>query len=274
MSGAGSAVGEVVVRALAEDLEEAAAAALAMVPDDTWATAGIVVREPGVLSGVEAARLVFDAVDDALLVSALHVDGERVEPGAVVLRVEGSHRSILTGERTALNLLGHLSGVATLTARFVAEVDGTGATIRDTRSTLPGLAALQRAAVVAGGGHNHRGPLVTDTAAAVAGGVGSEATTAPAPVQVRVDSLDALDRVLAGGIRAVLLTGFALEDLPDAVQRCREWPEPVLVEATGGVTLENAFVVAASGVDAIAVPALTVSAPFLDLGLHITATEG
>jgi nicotinate-nucleotide pyrophosphorylase (carboxylating) len=268
----------VIAAALAEDLGEAGdVTSRATVPAETVASAAFVVREPGVAAGLEAARAVFTAVDPGTVFEALVRDGTRVQAGDMLASANGAARALLGAERTALNLLCHLCGVATATAAFVAELEGTGCAVRDTRKTLPGLRALQKAAVAAGGGLNHRAGLfdallVKDNHAVVTGGIAKATRLALANanglhVQVEVDSLDQLDEALAAGARSVLLDNFCMNDLPAAVARCRREAEPVFVEASGGVTLSSAWAIASTGVDAIAVGALTHSARALDIGL-------
>ena len=267
----------VIAAALAEDLGEAGdVTSLATVPADATASAAFVTRERGVVAGLEVARAVFTTVDGSVVSEARVSDGDPVEPGAVLAVVRGPARALLAAERTALNLICHLSGVATATAAYVAEVDGTGCAVRDTRKTLPGLRALQKAAVVAGGGVNHRaglsdGLLVKDNHAHAAGGVGEATRRALAAangrdVQVEVDSLEQLDEALAAGAHSVLLDNFSLNDLHAAVASCRRQDRPIFVEASGGVTLAAAWAIASTGVDAIAVGALTHSAKALDIG--------
>jgi nicotinate-nucleotide pyrophosphorylase (carboxylating) len=272
-------VADVVALALAEDLADGPdATAAATIPEGTRFSGTVGARAAGVLAGVDAARLAFSAVDPRVDTVALRRDGDPLEPGAAVLRVSGPARGVLTAERTALNLLCHLSGVATLTAAYVAAVAGTGAVVRDTRKTLPGLRRLEKAAVRAGGGMNHRmslgdGLLVKDNHVAAAGGVGAATRQALAaagarlPVQIEVDSLAQLEEALEAGAHAVLLDNFSLGDMAAAVARCRALPVPVFLEASGGVTLATVGAIAATGVDAIAVGGLTHSAPALDLGL-------
>ncbi len=268
----------VIAAALAEDLGEAGdVTSRAVVPAETTASAALVAREPGVVAGLEAARAVFALVDTGVAFEALVADGAHVEAGDALARVSGAARALLAAERTALNLLCHLAGVATTTAAFVAELEGTGCAVRDTRKTLPGLRALQKAAVVAGGGANHRAGLfdallVKDNHAAAAGGIAQATRRALAgsgglDVQVEVDSLDQLDEALGAGARSVLLDNFSMNDLHAAVARCRREAAPVFVEASGGVTLSSAWAIASTGVDAIAVGALTHSARALDIGL-------
>jgi nicotinate-nucleotide pyrophosphorylase (carboxylating) len=274
---------QVVAAALAEDLAgQGDVTAAATIGEDATAEALVVARAAGVVAGLDVMAAAFAAVDDRLAVEARCADGDRAEPGQALASVRGPARSIVTAERTALNLLTHLSGIATLTARYVEAVAGTGAAIRDTRTTLPGLRALQKAAVAAGGGVNHRlglydGLLVKDNHAVAAGGVGAAARAAleaagDLPVQVEVDTLAELEEVLAAGVRCVLLDNFALDDLRRAVRRCRDEGD-VFVEASGGVDLTTVAEIAAAGVDAIAVGALTHSAPALDIGLDFTLRE-
>ena len=271
-----TAVAALVRVALAEDLAAAGdVTAQATVAQDQRARGAFVARRPGVVAGLGWVVGVFAAVDERVEVELVAGDGQAVQVGSVLARVEGPTRALLAGERTALNLLTHLCGVATLTARYVAEVAGTGAVIRDTRKTLPGMRVLQKAAVLAGGGSNHRmglsdGLLIKDNHVA---GAGVAAATRAAleqagdlPVQVEVDDLDQLDEALSAGASSVLLDNFALEDMRTAVERCRTAGE-VFVEASGGVTLETVGAIARTGVDAIAVGALTHSAPALDVGL-------
>jgi nicotinate-nucleotide pyrophosphorylase (carboxylating) len=268
----------VVAAALAEDLGEAGdVTSLATVSADAAALAELVPRERGVVAGLHAARAVFAAVDGTVEFTALVEDGDHVEPGSVLARVQGPARALLAAERTALNLLCHLSGVATATAAYVVELDGTGCVVRDTRKTLPGLRALQKAAVVAGGGVNHRAGLsdallVKDNHVHAAGGIAEATRRALAaargnPVQVEVDSLEQLEEALAAGARSVLLDNFSLNDLHAAVASCRRQDAPVFVEASGGITLTSAWAIASTGVDAIAIGALTHSARALDIGL-------
>ena len=269
---------DIIALALAEDLGDAGdVTAAATVPADASARARFVARQAGVVAGTAAVAAVCAAVDGRLRVTVRAADGERVEPGGVVAEVAGPVRSILAAERTALNLLCHLSGVATLTARYVEAVAPTGCAVRDTRKTLPGLRALQKAAVMAGGGRNHRhglydGLLVKDNHAAAAGGVAAATRAALAAagdleVQVEVDDPDELAQALEAGAAAVLLDNFRFDALPTAVARCHD--RGVFVEASGGITLDTVRAVADTGVDAVAVGALTHSAAALDVGLDL-----
>ncbi|MFD0885509.1 carboxylating nicotinate-nucleotide diphosphorylase, partial [Streptosporangium algeriense] len=236
-----------------------------------------VARADGVVAGLSVAEGVFSRVGGGrLTVERVVKDGERVTRGDVLMTVSGPARDLLTAERTALNLLTHLSGVATLTNRWVRAVEGTGARIRDSRKTLPGLRALEKYAVRCGGGVNHRmslsdAALIKDNHVVAAGGV-AEAFRAVRdaypglPIEVEVDRIDQIEPVLAEGAEEVLLDNFTVEELTRAVRlvggRAR-------LEASGGLTLESARDVAETGVDYLAVGALTHSAPALDIALDL-----
>ncbi len=268
-------VREVVNRALAEDLGAGDLTTAAVVPEGTRARARIEQRAPGMLSGVDVLREVFAQTDPELRFEARAEEGVWRERGDVA-SIEGGAAGILAGERVALNLLGHLSGVATMTARYVAAVEGTGARILDTRKTTPGLRALERRAVVAGGGCSHRAGLydailVKENHAVLAGGVGEAARRAMARVsgaewvEVEVESLAELDEVLAAGVPRVLLDNMDLGEIGEAVER--GYAAGATVEASGGVSLDGVRAIAETGVDYISVGALTHSAPALDLSL-------
>jgi nicotinate-nucleotide pyrophosphorylase (carboxylating) len=245
-----------------------------VVPEGAQARARIEQRAPGVISGLEVARGVFERVDPSLDFEALAPEGEWREPG-VLAEISGAAASILAGERVALNFLGRLSGVATLTARYVRAVEGTGARILDTRKTTPGLRELEKAAVRAGGAVSHRGGLydailVKENHAALAGGVG-EATRlalerAPAGVMVEVEcaTLEEVEAAVAAGVPRILLDNMSVEELRRAVGLAGGRAE---LEASGGITLGGVRAVAETGVDYISVGALTHSAPALDLSL-------
>ena len=276
-----SAIEELVGRALAEDVGAGDLTSAAVVPDGAVARARIEQRAPGVIAGLDLAAAVFRRVDSGLAFEPLAAEGEWREPGALA-RVEGSARSILTGERVALNFLGRLSGVATMTARFVRAVNGTGARILDTRKTTPGLRELEKRAVRLGGGTNHRAGLhdailVKENHATVAGGV-AEATRralsgAPAGTTVEVEcaTLPEVEQALAAGAGHILLDNMSPAELRQAVGLAGGRAE---LEASGGVTLENVREIAATGVDYISVGALTHSAPALDVSLLLEAPGG
>jgi nicotinate-nucleotide pyrophosphorylase (carboxylating) len=231
-----------------------------------------------VLAGVPVAAAVFDLVGGADVEIALSAaDGRPAVPGTAVLSVTGRTQALLTAERTALNLIGHLSGVATATGRWVETVRGTRAAIRDTRKTLPGLRALEKYAVRCGGGVNHRmalgdAALVKDNHVAAAGGitaaVGAVRAHSPdVPLEVECDTLDQVREAIAAGVELVLLDNFDLDTTRAAVALCRQ--AGVRTEASGGLTLDRARAVAETGVDYLAVGALTHSAPVLDLGFDL-----
>jgi nicotinate-nucleotide pyrophosphorylase (carboxylating) len=242
------------------------------------ATGDVVPRSPGMLAGVPVAAAVFDLVGGPEVdVVLLATDGTPARPGEPVLTVAGSARALLTAERTALNLIGHLSGIATLTRTWVDAVVGTSARIRDTRKTTPGLRALEKYAVRCGGGVNHRmalgdAALIKDNHVAAAGGITAaiEAVRSHAPgipLEVECDTLDQVRDALAAGIDLVLLDNFSLDDTVTAVGLARS--TRTRLEASGGLTLDRAHEVAATGVDYLAVGALTHSAPVLDLGFDL-----
>jgi nicotinate-nucleotide pyrophosphorylase (carboxylating) len=271
-------VEDLVRRALAEDLAGGVdVTSTATVPAGQSAAGDLVARAPGVVAGLPVAAAVFAAVDPAVRVQLAARDGDRVRRGAVLATVTGPTRSLLTAERTALNLLCHLSGVATATARWVDAVAGTGAAIRDTRKTTPGLRALEKYAVRRGGGENHRmslsdAALVKDNHVIAAGGVAAafalvKAAYPDLPVEVECDSVDQVREAVAAGADLVLLDNMPPAELAEAVAVTR--PAGVRTEASGGLTLADAAAVAATGVDYISVGALTHSAPILDIALDL-----
>ena len=271
---------DLIDRALAEDLGDGDLTGRALVPAGARARAGIRQKEPGVLAGVDVARAVFERVDPRVRFTAVAPEGQWREQGPVA-DVEGDAASILAAERTALNFLGRLSGTATLTARYVSAVAGTGVAILDTRKTTPGMRALEKAAVIAGGGASHRAGLfdavlVKENHARVAGGVAEAArlAVARAPdgvmVEVEVESLAELEEVLAAGVTRVLLDNMGLGELREAVESARGRAQ---LEASGGITLATVRAVAETGVDFISVGALTHSAPALDVALLFAEPE-
>ena len=268
---------DLVARALAEDLGSGDATAEAVVPGDARARARIVQKAPGVLFGLDAAEEAFSQAGaesfDRIVVEGQWRDGV---PTQVALTT-GPARALLAAERTALNLLGHLSGVATLTARFAAAVEGTGARILDTRKTTPGLRALEKAAVAAGGGLNHRmglfdAILIKENHAAIAGGVGEAVRLAAErypdlEAQVECRDLDEVREAFAAGAKRLLLDNMSPEDLRSAVATRDEVGGGATLEASGGVTLDTVRTIAETGVEFISVGALTHSAPALDLSM-------
>jgi len=252
----------------------------ATVPPDARTTGRIVSRQPGVVAGVDVAVEVFrEVIGDDLTIDEKLPDGTRVEAGTVALAITGPTTGMLTAERTALNLLCHLSGIATATAAWADALDGTDAKVRDSRKTLPGLRALQKYAVRAGGGENHRmalgdAALIKDNHVAAAGSVTKalEAVRAMAPdieCEVEVDTLEQLDEALAAGAELVLLDNFPLWQTQIAVQRRDTRSPRTKLESSGGLTLDMAGDYARTGVDYLAVGALTHSVTALDLGLDL-----
>lgn len=274
-------VNRVVGAALEEDAPWGDLTSTTLLPADATATADLVAREAGVFSGGEVFAAAFRLTDTALDVD-LHVgDGDDFAAGDVLASVSGSARSVLTAERVALNFTQRMSGIATLTAAYVAAIDGTGARIADTRKTTPGLRAFERHAVESGGGRNHRYSLsdavmAKDNHLAVLKRSGRDLATAlrealsrlphTTHVVVEVDRLDQIEAVLDGGAHTVLLDNFSLDDLREGVTLIGD---RATVEASGGVNLDTVGDIARTGVDVISVGALTHSARALDLGLDL-----
>jgi nicotinate-nucleotide pyrophosphorylase (carboxylating) len=272
------AIAEAVARALAEDLGPLGDLTAALVPVDARATADVVARAAGVVAGTRCASEVFAQLDDAVIVEWQVDDGADLGAGTKIGRVTGPLRSVLTGERTALNFLCHLSGVATATRRFV-DAAGDGVRIWDTRKTLPGLRALEKAAVRAGGGVNHRGSLsdfvlVKDNHLAglsITAAVQRALAQWPGrTVEVECDRIEQVDEAIAAGATMVLLDNMS----PDAVAECvahvrAAAPRGSLVEVSGGVTLDNVAAYAAAGADLVSTSLITQSAPALDIAFDI-----
>jgi nicotinate-nucleotide pyrophosphorylase (carboxylating) len=269
-------VERVVHAALAEDIGAGDMTTGATVPEDAVGTAALLVKEPGVVCGLVVAETVFRGLDVETRFEAYCADGDLVETPAVVARVEGSQRAILTGERVALNFLGRLSGIATLTRRYVDAVEGTGVAVLDTRKTTPGLRALEKHAVASGGGTNHRfglddAVLVKDNHLRAAGSIAAAVellrNATDLPVEVECDTLDQVSEALDAGVDAILLDNMTLEELRQAVALTKGRAR---LEASGGVSLENIRAIAETGVDEISVGALTHSARSLDVSLELT----
>ena len=272
---------EPVVRmALAEDLGRAGdVTAQACIPEGARMRAVFAARKAGVLAGIDCVPLAVLAMDPKASIALKLCDGDAFQAGAVLAEVEADARAFLAAERTALNLLGRLCGIATLTRAYVEAVAGTKARIADTRKTTPGLRALEKHAVLCGGGVNHRfglddAILIKDNHVAVCGGVGEAVRRARAvvghlmKVEVEVDGLDQLDEALAAGPDVIMLDNFTLPMLREAVARSAG---RITLEASGGVNLETVRGIAETGVDVISVGALTHSAPALDVGLDVLA---
>lgn len=269
--------------ALLEDLGLAGdITSAAVIPEDHRSTVVMAARQPGVIAGLDAAELAFQLVDPAIVLTRHVGDGAAVKPGEVIATIEGSSRGILTGERTALNFLGHLSGIATVTAGIVAAIAGTKACVACTRKTTPGLRILEKYAVRAGGGVNHRfalsdAVLIKDNHVAIAGGVAEAIRRAKAgaghmvKIEVEVDTLKQLREVMEVGVDAVLLDNMTADELREAVALVAG---RAITEASGRVTPQTAGAIAASGVDLISVGWLTHSAPTLDIGLDWKSNHG
>jgi nicotinate-nucleotide pyrophosphorylase (carboxylating) len=266
----------IVLAALAEDVGQGDVTTEGTVPVDAIGSAEVLVQEAGVVCGLRAVEATFRALDDELEFELLVPEGAAIDRSSTVARLTSSERAILTGERVALNFLGRLSGIATLTRRYVDAVAGTDAAILDTRKTTPGLRALEKHAVACGGGRNHRfglddGVLVKDNHLRVAGSIAqaveSLRATTTLPIEVECDTLDQVAEALDSNVDAILLDNMTLADLRSAVAlaggRAR-------LEASGGITLENVRAVAETGVDEISVGALTHSARSLDVSLELT----
>ncbi len=280
--------------ALSEDVGTGDVTTLNAVPSNVNARAVIMAKAPGVISGLEIAQMTFREVDPALQFKALLADGARVEAGVTLAKITGSAASVMTGERTALNFMMRMSGVATLTSRFVAAVAGTGVVILDTRKTTPGLRFLEKYAVQCGGGQNHRLALwdmylVKDNHIRAARGLTQainaiQRTRRDLLLEVEVESQDQLEEALRPEVDRILVDNRTVAEVKRAVEAvdrwsaahpsdsprrrsgARRWPE---VEVSGGITLDNARAYAATGADYLSVGALTHSAPALDLSLEI-----
>lgn len=281
-----STIDDIIRRALDEDAPWGDVTSEVFLPDEARATAALVAREPGVLSGAGVFARVFEIVDPATRVESIAGDGQAFETGAVLARVDGSARAVLRAERIALNLTQRMSGIATLTARYVEAVAGTGARIVDTRKTTPGLRVLERQAVRDGGGHNHRfslsdAVLAKDNHLAVLAAtgvpIGDAIRAARARIghtthlEVEVDRLDQIEPVVTAGVDTIMLDNFTPDQLREGVALIAG---RALVEASGGVSLDTVAAIAATGVDLISVGALTHSARALDLGLDVRVHDG
>lgn len=274
---------EPVVRAaLLEDLGLAGdVTSTAIIPSDHRSTVIMAARKPGVIAGLDAAQLAFELIDPKIVMTRHLEDGAVANPGDTIATIEGPSRGLLTAERTALNLLGHLSGIASVTASIIAAIQGTRASVVCTRKTTPGLRTLEKYAVRVGGGMNHRfalhdAVLIKDNHVAIAGGVAEAIRRAKAGVghmvkiEVEVDTLDQLREALEVGIDAVLLDNMTPDQLREAVSMVAG---QAITEASGGITPATAAAVAASGVDLLSIGWITHSAPTLDIGLDFVRME-
>jgi len=268
---------ELVLRALAEDIGRGDVTTRSVVAAAATCKAVVVARRPGVIAGLEVARTVFEEVDAAIAFRARAEDGAAVAEGERIAELAGPARGVLTAERTALNFLQRMSGIATLTRSYVDAVEGTAARILDTRKTAPGLRCLDKWAVALGGACNHRfglydGILIKDNHLRVAGGVAAAVAAARrgAPhgmkIQIEVETLDQVREALDAGAESLLLDNMGLAEMRRAVEAARG---RATCEASGGVTLDNVRAIAETGVDFISVGALTHSAAALDIALEL-----
>ncbi len=265
--------------ALQEDLGDGDHTTLATIPTAAQGAARLLVKQPGVLAGVEVARAVLDQVDPTVTMKVFIQDGAWVQPGEVAFTLMGSARSILIAERTLLNFMQRMSGIATLTRKFVQELEGTRCHVLDTRKTTPGLRRIEKWAVRIGGGVNHRMGLydmvmIKDNHADMAGGISAAIAAVKAyqsetgrvmPIEVEARNLQEVEKILVtGGVDRIMLDNFSIDALHEAVRFINRRSE---TEASGGITLANARAHALTGVDFISVGALTHSVPSLDLSL-------
>jgi nicotinate-nucleotide pyrophosphorylase (carboxylating) len=274
-------LGEFVSRTLAEDLgEKGDVTSAATIPADARFTALMNCREPIVVAGIAIAEAFFQRLDSAVTIGTEVADGDRLEAGAVLMRLAGGARAMLTAERSALNTLQHLSGIATLTRRYADAIAGTGAILLDTRKTIPGLRLIEKYAARMGGAENHRlrlddGLLIKDNHVAVAGGVEEAVRRARAArtgllIQVEVDRIEQIEPALAAGAQRLLLDNMAPTMLRKAVAVVAG---RVPLEASGGVNLDTIRAIAETGVDYISVGRITQSAPAVDIGLDYSAAR-
>jgi nicotinate-nucleotide pyrophosphorylase (carboxylating) len=301
-------IDELVRRGLAEDIGSGDATTTAIVPQGTPAKAHIIARQPLVCAGLAIAELIFRALDREIRIGCLHEDGSFAESGAELIEIAGEAQAMLTGERTALNFLAHLCGIATLTRRFVEQLAGTQARIRDTRKTTPGLRALEKYAVQCGGGTNHRfglydAVLIKENHIAIAGGVKAAldrahaftslkmsapqtasaydatgldpklAGAGPLSVQIEVRNEGELREALDAGAEAVLLDNMTPEAARRSVQLARNLRRDCVIEISGGITLDNARAYAETGADFLSSGALTHSAPAANLSLLVESVR-
>ena len=270
-------IDRVVATALAEDVGDGDRTTAALVPEDARCRAQLLLEEPGVVCGVPVAAAVFRALDPSVRVDALVEEGTVVtSPPAVLADVEGPARAVLTGERVALNLVGRLSGIASLTRRFVELVEGTGTTVLDTRKTTPGLRALEKYAVRCGGGTNHRAGLydavlVKENHLRVAGGIPAAAEALRGavdglPVEIEAETLEQVREALDAGIRRILLDNMSPQQIAQAVELVAGRAE---LEASGGISLATVRAYAEAGADFVSVGALTHSARSLHVSLEV-----
>jgi len=275
---------KIVRDALHEDVGEGDITSAALIPATAEVSGSFVSKDEGVIAGLGVCEIIFQEIDGSVSFKPACMDGEKIRPGRRIAEVSGSALSVLSGERLALNLLGRLSGIATLTGQFVRAVEGTGAKIYDTRKTTPNLRILEKYAVRVGGGHNHRmglfdQVLIKDNHIAIAKKEGLERLSdivqkardnAPAgtKIEIEVDSIEDFEDALAGRPDMIMLDNMTPLRMKKAFDIIRDLPERPLIEASGNITLENVREVASSGVDIISVGSLTHSARALDISLE------
>ncbi|MBE2199587.1 MAG: carboxylating nicotinate-nucleotide diphosphorylase [Anaerolinea sp.] len=271
---AAAQIQQVIQAALAEDVGPGDVTSRTTLPADLWYNGRFLAKAPGVIAGLEVVAGVFAIVDEAICLMPLVQDGDWVERGAIIATVQGPARGLLTGERTALNFLQRMSGIATLTRRFVVAVDGTKAVILDTRKTAPGLRAIDKWAVRLGGGQNHRYGLydmvlIKDNHIAAVGSITeavARATAVHLPIEVEVKNLAELDEALSLNVDRIMLDNMSLAEMRVAVERVNgRCP----LEASGNVSLKTVAAIAATGVDYISSGALTHSVMALDISLDL-----
>ena len=267
---------EFIARVLAEDIGPGDWTTLGAVPKDYTLSVSMNAREDLVAAGIEITAAFFKHLDETLEIELLAGDGDAVKAGASMMTIKGKARPILTAERAALNVLQHLSGIATLTAKYVRELEGTGTILLDTRKTIPGLRKLEKYATTCGGGENHRlglydAILIKDNHIAAAGGIaeairGARALNKDIPIETECDSLEQLKIALDEGIDLVLLDNMTLDQLRQAVKIARG---KCKIEASGGVSLNTIRAIAETGVEYISTSKITQSAPAVDIGLDV-----
>ncbi|MFQ5596926.1 MAG: carboxylating nicotinate-nucleotide diphosphorylase [Nitrospiria bacterium] len=273
-------VQEVVTRALAEDLRQGDCTTDALFPDAIDADAAVIAKEPLVVTGMDLFRVVFHTLDPTLHLEIIRSDGQWAQQGEAIARLRGNGRTILKGERTGLNFLQHLSGIATLTRRFVERIQPSSAKIVDTRKTTPGLRIFEKEAVRLGGGGNHRHHLgdlilIKDNHIALAGGVGKAIARVRSDpphtlkVEVEVKRLDEVKEALSAGVDIIMLDNMSPVEIETAVALIRRTNPSILIEVSGGVDLEGLTSIAQKGVDIISVGALTHSASAANISLNI-----
>jgi len=265
--------------ALAEDIGNGDQTTNATIPSDSWTNARLLAKGVLVMSGLAFFERVFDRLDARVTVRSRVAEGQLVPRGTVLAEVEGATRTLLIGERTALNIIQRLSGIATLTRRYVEAVSGSGARIADTRKTAPGMRFMEKCAVLAGGGSNHRfaldsGVLIKDNHIIACGSLGDAVRRARAAaphllkIEVEATSLELVDEAITSGADVILLDNMSTAMMVEAVSRIRNGRPGTIIEASGNMSLERVREVAATGVDIISVGALTHSAPAADLSLE------